>query len=536
MSIYQISKILNRRGKRIDLPQPLSSAEFGWAIDSQELFIGNGSVAEGAPGIGNTKILTEHDDLLQLMSQYQYKVNEYYIQTGTSPNTPVKRSLQDRLDDFVSNYAFDIQADETDQSAKLQNAINTLFANPVSKTDPASRVVLNFLPGEYCINKPVYIPSYTNILGAGIDKTIFKFSDTGMFIFVSDEFNYDILSELYLTDREYFNENTQPKFCFISDFTVSINTLPLNPAIILNCTRNSIFNNIKLRNRYVDKSIPSGIGMFMYANSIYSNFTQNIFNNISFDQFRYGIYSYSKIYTNTFNDLEFTNCYNGIQIGQPTAEVDVDFVIHSSNDFSNVDTSSSYNNTIENNTFKNIYYEGINLITGSNNVITQCAFENVGNSDGTIAGIPTYHHIYLGRDGNYCNDNTFDRDDFINMSSTMKYVYPIGGKYYYENDNSKSLAISAIGTNKEDIFRLPINDNSNIEVSYILKDSTGTRKGTFFITTGGSLQFSDDFTHTSTDIGNIVFDATISLDTCILVSVQNVANYTDMSFTFSILN
>ena len=60
MAVVQISKIQVRRGKKTvsGIPQ-LASGELGWAVDTQELYIGNGSVAEGAPAVGNTKILTE---------------------------------------------------------------------------------------------------------------------------------------------------------------------------------------------------------------------------------------------------------------------------------------------------------------------------------------------------------------------------------------------------------------------------------------------------------------------------------------------
>ena len=46
MAVVQISKIQIRRGKKNSdsgVPQ-LSSAELAWAVDTQELFIGNGSV------------------------------------------------------------------------------------------------------------------------------------------------------------------------------------------------------------------------------------------------------------------------------------------------------------------------------------------------------------------------------------------------------------------------------------------------------------------------------------------------------------
>ena len=64
MAIVQISRITNRKGLEVDLPQPLAGAELGWAIDERRLWIGNGELAEGAPIVGNTEILTEFSDIL----------------------------------------------------------------------------------------------------------------------------------------------------------------------------------------------------------------------------------------------------------------------------------------------------------------------------------------------------------------------------------------------------------------------------------------------------------------------------------------
>ena len=75
MAVVQISRIQIRRGQKNQgsgLPQ-LASGELAWAVDTQELFVGNGAVAEGAPYVGNTKVLTEHDNLLDLIDQYVYK-------------------------------------------------------------------------------------------------------------------------------------------------------------------------------------------------------------------------------------------------------------------------------------------------------------------------------------------------------------------------------------------------------------------------------------------------------------------------------
>ena len=110
MAIIQISRIQVRRGQKNQgsgLPQ-LASGELGWAIDTRELYIGNGSVSEGSPAVGNTKLLTEHDDIFSLSNTYTYKQGSN-IQTGTSTVSPITRNLQARLDDTVTveNFGFD---------------------------------------------------------------------------------------------------------------------------------------------------------------------------------------------------------------------------------------------------------------------------------------------------------------------------------------------------------------------------------------------------------------------------------------------
>ena len=63
MAIVQISQITNRKGLQVNLPQ-LAGAELGWSIDDRRLFIGNGTLQEGAPVIGNTEILTEFSEII----------------------------------------------------------------------------------------------------------------------------------------------------------------------------------------------------------------------------------------------------------------------------------------------------------------------------------------------------------------------------------------------------------------------------------------------------------------------------------------
>ena len=85
MSIVQISRISHRSGLYENLPQ-LSKAELGYSIDTRQLFIGNGLVTDGAPSAGNTEILTEYSDILNLANTYSFKNSDagYNPQTGNA--------------------------------------------------------------------------------------------------------------------------------------------------------------------------------------------------------------------------------------------------------------------------------------------------------------------------------------------------------------------------------------------------------------------------------------------------------------------
>jgi hypothetical protein len=63
VAIVQISRITNRKGLQENLPQ-LAGAELGWSTDSRRLYIGNGTLQDGAPVIGNTEVLTEFSEVI----------------------------------------------------------------------------------------------------------------------------------------------------------------------------------------------------------------------------------------------------------------------------------------------------------------------------------------------------------------------------------------------------------------------------------------------------------------------------------------
>lgn len=170
MAIVQISKITNRKGLQENLPQ-LDGAEFGWAIDSQRLYIGNGTLAEGAPVVGNTEILTENSDIT-VLSNYDYRdiAVGYTAQTGTSTSNPTVRTLQAKLDDQASVRDFGAVGDGVaDDTAAINRALFQLYCRT---TNTQIRRSLFFPAGTYRVTETILIPTYAKLIGEGLNHSI----------------------------------------------------------------------------------------------------------------------------------------------------------------------------------------------------------------------------------------------------------------------------------------------------------------------------------------------------------------------------
>ena len=163
MPIVQISRIQHRRGKRTDLPQ-LAAGELGWVVDEQRLFIGNGTVADGAPAVGNTEIMTAGSSAFTASLAYVYKGylgSSTPITTGASGD--VTRTLQQRLDDYAVVKQFDAKGDDsTDDTAAIQRALDELYSD-TDQDDTRSRRALFFPAGIYRINTSLTIPPFAQV-------------------------------------------------------------------------------------------------------------------------------------------------------------------------------------------------------------------------------------------------------------------------------------------------------------------------------------------------------------------------------------
>jgi len=176
VAIVQISRITQRKGLATDLPQPLAGAEFGWAIDDRRLFIGNGTIEDGAPVIGNTEVLTEFSDILGFTTAYTYEgaAAGYTAQTGPTIGAPITQSLQSRLDSYVVVTDFGATGDgTTDDTAAINRALYQLYCREVN---PQIRRSLFFPAGTYIITDTLNIPPYAKLYGEGSNSSIISFN------------------------------------------------------------------------------------------------------------------------------------------------------------------------------------------------------------------------------------------------------------------------------------------------------------------------------------------------------------------------
>jgi len=81
MAVIQISKIQVRRGLNENLPA-LDSGELGWSVDTRQLYIGNGTIAEGAPTPGVTEILTAYSNGALEVQVQQLEANVANLQSN----------------------------------------------------------------------------------------------------------------------------------------------------------------------------------------------------------------------------------------------------------------------------------------------------------------------------------------------------------------------------------------------------------------------------------------------------------------------
>jgi hypothetical protein len=493
MSVVQISRIQQRRGKKntnYGFPQ-LASGELGWAIDTQELYIGNGAVSEGAPYVGNSKIITEHDDILQFVALYQYQKNTPAIQTGTVDVAPIKRSLQDRLDDLVSVKAFGVKGNGIDDDTiAFQRAIDQLFLNSATKSNTSSRVVLYLEPGEYIISNELRIPPYAHIVGSGVDSTIIiQTGNHAVFRMVdgnSTPGSYTEFAGMVALER--------PRNVLISALTLETNTA--YEIVYLDNTDSTLFDRVKFVGSFNNGTTPTTrqIGVLVRGASGVFRTDNVLFHYCIFNNTGYGIRSNSDHNNVSIENCVFSNLYDAINIGGGD--------------------EGAVNTKITSCYFDLVDRYAIWIKKGYGNTSTNNKFMNVGNDN---EGYPnaTYPVIKFDTDSNQTTGDYFERNTRLKDQNRYAYLPFIANvetsSLVYDNNSFHKDIVETAGSALV-FLRLPLYTSGRYAIDYVINKNTNgnaIRSGTMNISVDFDNKLSDlfdNFGYTGdTKVENIVF-------------------------------
>lgn len=507
MAVVQISKIQVRRGKKTvgsGLPQ-LSSGELGWALDTRELYIGNGSVAEGAPQVGNTKVLTQYDNLFSLADTYTYKVDQSYLVTGTSSASPVKRKLQDRLDDEVYGDAFGLTGEANqDATALLQRALDQLYLNSSTKGSIGSRVVLRLRPGIYTIDGTIYLPPHASIVGAGSGKSVIRCNTVSTTMLKTID-STSTPGNPVTSDSATTTLN-QPTDILLKGLTFE--TTVTNTGIVLSNVKNSNFEDIEIKGPWAtgdtldtDGSDDVAIKINSKSSSVESK--NNKFTKCKITGFSYGLTSNWDIHDNIFDGLMLSSCGYGITFGH-------DMVIDSNPGSGKL--TGPKNNTITNSVFEDIDLQALWIQKGVNNTSQSNNFVGCGNSGGN-EGSPDTSIIKFTARGNSSLQDTFARTNSLSYDQTYinssAYLPEVEGKGFVRMGEPQKVTITNGSLVK--LFRLGGVANQSFDIDYIItsQNYTAVRSGTLTVineTAGDTVSTSDEYSYQGTN----TYDSAIS--------------------------
>lgn len=458
MAVVQISRIQLRRGKKnagTGLPQ-LASGEMAWAIDSQELFIGNGSVSEGAPYVGRTKILTEHDSILDLVANYTYQYDSALGQSLIEG--AVTRTLQSRLDDGVVNARnFGIKNslelsidDESDQTVSIQAAIASLVDGP--------NVTLEFDPGEYAISNTIMLPSNVKIAGYGKDQTVFTYAGAA--------------AEVFATELDAVKVK-------LRDFTIKVSA---NNKTLLNVNnaKECELTNIKFLHEGANAagSIANNrIGVRLAGNGTVS---YNRFFGCEFKNLTYGVYADSNASFNKFDDCLLEFLHQGFNLGTGSS-------------------SGANYNTVTNCIFDKIVRQGIFVQKGTGNRSRGNTYKDVGStSSGTFSAFSVIRFV---TDGNSSIHDIFERQRFLEPNDPLfnnnPYLSEIDGISYREKQEPRQISLLSTAIPVM-AFKVGVGNGTGVQVNYVYRSTVfdQMRRGTLSIAVDKDLdlvELSDEY-------------------------------------------
>ena len=551
MAIVQISRITNRKGLAVDLPQPLAGAELGWVVDERRLFIGNGTLEEGAPVVGNTEVLTEFSDILSFADQYTYQGTAagYIVQTGPTPGSPVTQSLQNRLDSFVVVTDFGAKGDGiTDDTAAINRALYQLYC---VQNNTQTRRGLFFPAGTYIVTDTIKVPSFAKLYGEGLEGSIISFNvqnwaantayASGVLVYNTSNSTYYRSIEpvpatgISVTTTAYWTATTLPTYVMrtadsmqqtganiatngatppqnIDVSEISIVTNKLNNGLLVEKANQCVFHvNIAGPLTTADLTVTTANTLAVdFASTPSLPCTQIEFENFAFSGFTWGVNTAQQIASAVFTGGSFDTMYQGILLGGAS-----------------LSNGGAQGVRITNNIFDNIYEEGVyfygvNMNATGYNIFYDVGnhFNGAGNPASSVMTIDSISNVSLGDmfERSLAQAATYPRIKLYNTTTgTIPAAIAIDnsaqiqmGSFIRETGQQATITAGATNTT---LFTVNTVFIKAFKMEYTIVVDTSVRTGTLTIvndpddSAGDTLQSVDDYVENShTDVTLAVTD------------------------------
>jgi hypothetical protein len=504
LAIVQISKITQRKGLQTNLPQ-LAGAEFGWSVDTRQLYIGNGTLEEGAPVIGNTEILTEFSDILALSTTYTYKGEAagYTVQTGATPGSPVTQSLQSWFDQWASITDFGAVGDGvTDCTDAINRALYQLFCREVN---PQIRRALFFPAGVYLISETIVIPPFATLYGEGVNNSIIQLTSSG------DESTLNAYvartgDSLQQTGTNIGNNGaTVPQYVTVSNLGFA-SAESYSDIFLIDRAVNCCFQNVSFTGPLTTAELTvntNDIAGIRFDSSVSLICSQIVFDSCVFSGTTYGLATEEQINGVVVQNSRLDTLYQGIVLGV-SAPV----------------SGGPTGVRMMHNIFDNIYVEGIKLGAISLNATGYNIFYDVGNYFNGITS-PQTSIVSFNGDNNVSVGDMFARSDAnatnypriqtnskqviatTNGATTQQGTYTrSSGTTFSLTDNASNQTIVTISNT---LYKAWAVDYTIVRSDGV---NTNVRTGRFLVAGVGTINWDDNFTENSST--GITLSATIS--------------------------
>lgn len=526
MAIVQISRITQRKGLQENLPQ-LAGAELGWSVDERRLYIGNGTLADGAPVIGNTELLTEFSNILVLVQDYTYSgqaATGYAVQTGPVSGSPVKLSLQNWMDQFASVKDFGAVGDGvTDDTAAINRALYQIYCREVS---PSIRRSLFFPAGVYRITDTLKVPTYATLVGEGPDNSIIRM-DAAVSV---PQYVVATADSMQQTGANIgINGATPPKSITVSD--MCIDTLARIDVILLAQTTQCVFNRVNFKGPLTQAGLTTDledISCIKFSSTSAVQTQQIKFNNCGFSGTTRAMFTTQQLRGIVFSGSNFRTLYQGILVSpNPT-----------------VGEADALGVVVTNCDFDKIYAEAIVYETGRNGSANN-TFGDVGNHFGGTSQ-PFTPVINFVQSNNISVGDLFDRTEQfavtfprVQLNGTASIAFTNGrelalGTYVIKSGltdtllNNQVTPVTAFSYAEVGVFAFKINYNITRDGKYRIGILS-----VILATASGVLTWSDEYSENAntgialvvTQTGNEIFIKYTSTNTGASGTITNNLSY-----------